>query len=95
MINLARSSTKEANALLSLGFKGVGPSRGFNPLKPTRDERRENLETSIEGLKKLISFSDYVLPLKAEISRLEVKDPAKDKEVNEVLNNIWVHASRP
>lgn len=95
VINLARAGTREADALLNLGFKGVSPSRGFNLHKPTRDERRANLEISIDGLRKLISFSDHVLPLKAEISRLEMKDLAKDKEVNEVLNNIWIHASRP
>jgi len=94
VINLARGGTREADVLLILGFKGVKPSP-----KPTRDERRLSLETSIDGLRKLISFSDYVLPLKAEISRLEMKELAKDKEVsevlNKVLNNIWIHASRP
>jgi len=97
VINLARSGTIEADALLSLGFKGVSPSRGFNPLKPTRDERRTNLEISIDGLRKLISFSGHVLPLKAEISRLELKGLMKDKEISEgldnMLNNIWAHVS--
>jgi chromosome partitioning protein len=97
VINLARSQTIEADALLSLGFKGVSPSKGFNPLKPTRDERRIMLENSIEGLMKLIPFSDYVMPLKAEISRLELKDIMKDKDkevsgvLNNVLNNICKH----
>jgi chromosome partitioning protein len=88
VVNLARSQTIEADALLNLGFKGVSPSQGFNPLKPTRDERRIMLENSIEGLRKLIPFSDYVLPLKAEISRLELKDVMKDKGVSGVLNNV-------
>jgi len=86
VINLARSQTIEADALLSLGFKGVSPAHS------RRDERRIMLENSIEGLRKLIPFSDYVLPLKAEISRLELKDimkkDKKDKEVSEVLNNV-------
>jgi chromosome partitioning protein len=91
VVNLARSQTIEADALLNLGFKGVSPSRGSNPLKPTRDERRIVLENSIEGLRKLIPFSDYVLPLKAEISRLELKDVMKDKGVINVLNSICKH----
>jgi chromosome partitioning protein len=95
VVNLARSQTIEADALLNLGFKGVSPSRGSNPLKPTRDERRIVLENSIEGLRKLIPFSDYVLPLKAEISRLELKDVMKDKGVINVLNSICKHFLGP
>jgi chromosome partitioning protein len=82
VVNLARSQTIEADALLSLGFKGVSPAHA------RRDERRIMLENSIEGLRKLIPFSDYVLPLKAEISRLELKDIIKDKGVSGVLNNV-------
>jgi chromosome partitioning protein len=82
VVNLARSQTIEADVLLSLGFKGVSPAHA------RRDERRIMLENSIEGLRKLIPFSDYVLPLKAEISRLELKDIMKDKGVSGVLNNV-------
>jgi len=71
VFNLAKSGTIEADALLNLKFEGVKSSRGFNPLKHTGDERRKNLERSINGLRQVINFSDYVLPLNADISRLE------------------------
>jgi chromosome partitioning protein len=101
VFNLAKSGTIEADALLNLKFEGVKSSRGFNPLKHTGDERRKNLERSINGLRQVINFSDYVLPLNADISRLEFKEVmkgGKDKDdlkktMENLLNNIWLHAT--
>ena len=101
VINLAKSGTIEADALLNLNFVGVKPSRGFNLFKHPSDERRKNLEKSIEGLKSLINFSNYVLPLNADISRLEFKEIIKGGKSDEDLKNttenllkdIWLHAT--
>ena len=101
VINLAKSGTIEADALLNLNFVGVKPSRGFNLFKHPSDERRKNLEKSIEGLKSLINFSNYVLPLNADISRLEFKEIIKGGKSDEDLKNttenllkdIWSHAT--
>jgi len=101
VINLAKSGTIEADALLNLKFVGVKPGRGFNPLKHPSDERRKNLEKSIEGLRKVINFSNYVLPLSADISRLEFKEIMKEGKSADDLHNttknllkdIWLHAT--
>jgi chromosome partitioning protein len=101
VINLAKSGTIEADALLNLKFIGVKPSRGFNLFKHPSDERRKNLEKSIEGLKSLINFSKYVLPLNADISRLEFKEIIKGGKSDDDLKNttenllkdIWLHAT--
>ncbi|MEM0010050.1 MAG: AAA family ATPase, partial [Thermofilum sp.] len=101
VINLAKSGTIEADALLNLNFVGVKPARGYNPLKHPSDERRKNLEKSIEGLRKVINFSNYVLPLNADISRLEFKEIIKGGKSDDDLKNttenllkdIWSHAT--
>jgi chromosome partitioning protein len=78
VINLVRPGTIEGDALLRLGFKGVSPSSGYGKAQP--DERRTIIEDAIGGLKKLFSFSDYVIPLDIEIVRLNLEGALSKKE---------------
>jgi chromosome partitioning protein len=101
VINMARSGTIEGDALLRLGFKGVSPSSGYGKAQP--DERRTTVEDAIGGLKKILSFPDYVIPLDAEIARLNLsgalnlkKKKEKEEEVEKtplgkVFKAIWNH----
>jgi chromosome partitioning protein len=99
VINMARTGTIEGDALLRLGFKGVSPSSGYGKAQP--DERRTIIEDAIGGLKKLFSFPDYVIPLDAEIARLNLegalskkeKKKEEEKALSKVLEALWNHIS--
>jgi chromosome partitioning protein len=99
VINLVRPGTIEGDALLRLGFKGVSPSSGYGKAQP--DERRTIIEDAIGGLKKILSFPDYVIPLDIEIARLNLegalskkeKKKEEEKALSKVLEALWNHIS--
>ncbi|MEZ0346494.1 MAG: ParA family protein [Infirmifilum sp.] len=83
VFNLAHSKTKESDALLDLGFHGTARGRS------NEDEYMKAIQGYVEELKKLISVSQFIIPVKAEIARLNMKDARKD--LQGPLNDLITH----
>ncbi|MEM2597797.1 MAG: ParA family protein [Thermofilum sp.] len=86
VFNLVRRS-READALLAKGFRGVASARS------KQDERTSDLRSYVDTLENLINVSKSLIPLSAEISRLELKELEKEsrKSLEEALSDIFKH----
>ncbi|MEM1509207.1 MAG: ParA family protein [Thermofilaceae archaeon] len=77
VFNLARQQTRETDTLIDLGFRGI--SRG----RTGKSEEHENFKEYVSELKRLIKVSEWLIPTKAELARLEL-----DRGTKEVLKGV-------
>lgn len=89
VFNLVRRS-READALLAKGFRGVGSAHS------KLDERTADFRSYVDTLENLINVSKSLIPLSADISRLMLKELEKEvkEALEEALSNIFDHISR-